>query len=66
MIALDPNESAGADAALTKLGYLHALFITEIKAHAEDLERRWDTLEDAWQHERRTMSKKTTRITTAA
>jgi hypothetical protein len=66
LIALDPNESAGADAALTKLGYLHALFITEIKAHAEDLERRWDTLEDAWQHERRTMSKKTTRITTAA
>ena len=46
LIALDPNESVGAEAALTKLGYLHALFITEIKAHAEDLERRWDTLEE--------------------
>ncbi len=45
LIALDPTGSAGADAALTKLGYLHALFITEIKSHAEDLERRWDVLE---------------------
>jgi hypothetical protein len=40
LIALDPTDSAGADAALAKLGYLRALFITEIKSHAEDLERR--------------------------
>ena len=45
LIDIDPKESVGADAALTKLAYLHALFITEIKAHAEDLERRWDLLE---------------------
>ena len=46
LIVLDPTDSVGADAALTKLGYLRALFITEIKYHAQDLERRWDTLEE--------------------
>jgi hypothetical protein len=46
LIALDPNESDEANAALTKLGYLRALVVTEIKSHAEDLERRWDTLEE--------------------
>ena len=47
LLALDPTTSAGADAALTKLGYLRALFIDEIKHHADDLERRWDALEGA-------------------
>lgn len=46
LLALDPANEADADAALTKLGYLRALFTTEIKSHAEDLERRWDTLEE--------------------
>lgn len=31
---------------MPKLGYLRALFVSEIKSHAEDLERRWDTLEE--------------------
>ena len=46
LIALDPTASAGAEAALAKLGYLHALFLTEIKPHVEDLERRWEMLEE--------------------
>jgi hypothetical protein len=46
LLALDPANEADAEVALTKLGYLRALFITEIKSHAEDLERRWDTLEE--------------------
>jgi hypothetical protein len=47
LLLLDPTSAAGADAALTKLGYLRALFLDEIKSHTEDLERRWDMLEGA-------------------
>jgi hypothetical protein len=47
LLALDPASQAGADVALAKLGYLRALFVNEIKHHADDLERRWDILCDA-------------------
>jgi hypothetical protein len=46
LLALDPSEPAGADAALTRLGYLHALFLSEMTGHLDDLARRWESLEE--------------------
>ena len=45
LLATDPTTLTGADHALTHLGYLHALFLTEIKEHLADLEREWSVLE---------------------
>jgi hypothetical protein len=45
LLTLDPATPDGADAALTRLGYLNALFLSEVKGHVEDLERHWDALE---------------------
>ena len=45
LLALDPTNPADADQALSRLGYLNALFFTEMKSHIEDLERRWEELE---------------------
>ena len=45
LLTLDPRTAEGADRALEKLGYLHALLISEAKYHLEDLERRWEILE---------------------
>ena len=45
LLSLDPTVPADAELALKRLGYLRALFLTEIKWHVEDLERRWDELE---------------------
>ena len=46
LLRLDPGTPEGADTALGHLGYLHALFLTEIKPHVLDLETRWETLEE--------------------
>ena len=46
MLALDPRDPTDALQAIAHLGYLQALFIGEIKAHAEDLEARWPMLEE--------------------
>jgi hypothetical protein len=46
LLELDPRDPAGADQALTHLGYLRALFVGEIKSHADDLANRWTQLED--------------------
>jgi hypothetical protein len=45
LVALDPQTVEGAREALSHLGYLHALFLTEIKDHLSDLERTWPVLE---------------------
>ena len=45
LLALDPTKPADADQALSRLGYLNALFLTEMKSHIEDLDRRWEELE---------------------
>jgi hypothetical protein len=45
LLGLDPTTAEGADAALTHLGYLNALFLSEVKGHVDDLERHWDALE---------------------
>ena len=45
LLETDPQTAVGADQALTRLGYLHALFFTEIKHHLADLEREWPALE---------------------
>jgi hypothetical protein len=47
MLRLDPTTASGADAALTRIGYLHALYLTEILEHAQELARRWPLLEEA-------------------
>ena len=46
LVSTDPTQVAGADEALTHLGYLNALFLSEIKYHLEDLERAWPALEE--------------------
>ena len=45
LLQTDPRSPEGADKALTHLGYLNALFLSEIKDHLEDLERAWPGLE---------------------
>ena len=45
LVAPDPSTPAGAERALTHLGYLHALFLFEVKEHLADLEREWPALE---------------------
>jgi hypothetical protein len=45
LLSTDPRTHGGADAALGRLGYLNALFLTEIKDHLEDLVNHWESLE---------------------
>jgi hypothetical protein len=45
LLRLDPTTPDGAEAAAEKLGYLHALFVTEILHHARDLDAQWEKLE---------------------
>ena len=45
LLQLDPRHPAGADAALTRLGKLNALFLFEMSHHLEDLTWRWESLE---------------------
>jgi hypothetical protein len=45
LLQTDPRSPEGADRALTHLGYLNALFLSEIKGHLEDLEQAWPGLE---------------------
>ena len=46
VVALDPTSLVGAEQALGHLGYLHALFLGEIKSHLEDLDQAWPVLEE--------------------
>ena len=45
VVALDPTSPVGAEQALGHLGYLHTLFLGEIKSHLEDLDKAWPVLE---------------------
>ena len=44
MLTRDPTSEAGADDALSVLGYLHALYFTEMQTHMSDLEHHWDSM----------------------